>query len=118
MFYSSSRNDTDDAVHHSFSLLLESSTSQLEAHISSIEDLISIFEHLHVLKTSSSYRTVVAAVTEAHAVRSTADKEIADLIEQYKSYQDQFKQLLLKIPVHERNYERSALEQSIISLAV
>ena len=31
------------AVHYSFSLLLESSTSQLEAHISSIEDLLSIF---------------------------------------------------------------------------
>ena len=80
------------------------------------------FESIHVLKTSSSYRTVVgnlvAAVTEAQAVRTTADKEIADLIEQYKSYQEQFKQLLLNIPVHERNYERSTLKQSIISPAV
>ena len=70
------------------------------------------------MKTSSSYQTVVAAVTEAQAVRITADKEIADLIEQYKSCQDQFQQLLLKIPIHERNYERSALKQSIVSLAV
>ena len=58
---------SNDAVHHSFSLLLESSTSQLEANISWIEDLLSFFdsnfEHLHVLKTSSSYRTVVAAFT-------------------------------------------------------
>ena len=53
---------TDDAVHSAFSLLLEPSTSQLEAHISSIENLLSIFERLHVLKTSSSYRTVFAAV--------------------------------------------------------
>ena len=70
------------------------------------------------MKTSSSYQTVVAAGTEAQAVRITADKEIADLIEQYKSCQDQFQQLLLKIPIHERNYERSALKQSIVSLAV
>ena len=61
-------------------MLLESSTSQLEGHISSIEDLLSIFEHVHVLKTSSSYWTVVAAVTEAQAVHTTADKEIAELI--------------------------------------
>ena len=40
------------------------------------------------------------------------------MIEQNKSYQDQFKQLLLTIPVHECNYARSAQEQSIISLAV
>ena len=80
------------------SLRLESSTSQLEAHISSIEVLLSVFEHLHVLKISLCYQKVVAALTEAQAVRTTTDKEIAVLIEQYKSYQDQFKQLCTTFP--------------------
>ena len=105
----------DDAL---FSSFLDSTRSQLEHHISSLEMLASLSEQLLDLKTSSTYRSAVLAVTKAQAARTAAETELAEVIEQNKAHQNQFKHLLCHIPVTDRAYKRSELEASIISLAV
>ena len=80
--------------------------------------IVTLSEQLLDLKTSSSYRSAVVAVTKAQAARAHAETELAEIIQHFQSFQDDFKAVLTHIPACDRTYQRSALEQAVITVAV
>ena len=58
------------------------------------------------------------SVSKAENATRQAETEFNALLEQYNHVQSRFQNLLAYIPVRERNYERSELEQQLIALVV